>query len=91
MSLKIDRGGQPNSRPLGRANLTMRCQTSTESGFARALTARHPSRRSEAGLQGIRLAEISVACEEAREGESAGSPGVQYVTPEWEPSLWEPS
>jgi hypothetical protein len=51
--------GVANPTPR-KMNLMVKCQTSRESGFARALTVRHPSRRSEAlrrNLQGIRLAE----------------------------------
>jgi hypothetical protein len=61
----------------------VRCQTSREADLLVSLTVRHSSRRSQAlyrSLQGIRLVEISVACEEVREGESASSPGVQWAT-----------
>jgi hypothetical protein len=73
--------GVANPTP-GKANLRVKCQTPRESGFARALTAQHPATRSERSTgvcreNGERI--NSVVCEEVREGESAGSPGVRWA------------
>ena len=53
-----------------------------ESGFARILTALHPVKRSERSTGVCRVygeRENSVACEEVREGECAGSPEARWA------------
>ena len=73
--------GVANPTP-GKTNLRAKCQAPRERGFDRALTAQHPATRSERSTGVCREnceRKNSVACEEVREGESAGSPGVRWA------------